>query len=116
VSFRIIFITLLIIAFLGQVQASFITQPCDDNSNHEYAQQSEVNEAHTDNDEDECCDIDCCKANCPCSESLCSAAMYLVVNHHSVNKRLNGELSYPQQLAHPSAITDHFYRPPIYTS
>lgn len=113
---RIIFIVILFALTFGQLQASVIPSTCDEDSTSHSESIPHNDQDESDEHKDECCDVDCCNLSCPCSESLCSVALYVILSGNITDHILSNTQITRQFDEHPSLVVFVHYRPPIYTS
>lgn len=129
---RVLFISVILIAFIGQVLAFNTAIPCETSRDSHSFSNTNKSENRTDtiishtsidiassiNTEhsDDCCGIDCCDLDCTCMANACSSCIYFTIELDSLSAVASSEVVYIKQSDSPKTITTLLYRPPIFTS
>ena len=109
---NIIVILLVLVAFMGQAMAMYISTPEISQlaiDSAEISQPSSNDTAH----DDDCCDVECCEAECICPANACSSVPFLQTLIHSPNTLSISELVVMPFVLAANSITSNLYRPPI---
>ncbi|WP_133471684.1 hypothetical protein [Paraglaciecola marina] len=117
---KLLIITSLLIAFVGQAMGSYVVTFDDARTNQQVnTQQLDADEAgdnHGITEKDDCCDVDCCEDQCFCPANACVAMIYLDNTVTQSCLKLISEFALPYTQKSPHYIATSLYRPPIFTS
>ncbi|MEP0354325.1 hypothetical protein [Paraglaciecola sp.] len=117
---KLLIMTTLLIAFVGQAMGSYVLTFDDVSANQQVniQQQSAVKgySDHDANEVDDCCDIDCCEGECFCPENACTSVVYLDNPHAQSTLMLISEFALATVQESPQFFATSLYRPPIFTS
>ena len=129
---RVFFISVMLVAFIGQVLAFNTAMPCETSvDSHSFSntnkleKQNDAGLSHTSveisssinsDHSDDCCGIDCCDLDCICVTNACSSCVYFTIELDSLSAIELSEVAYIKLSDSPKTITTLLYRPPIFTS
>lgn len=126
---KVLFIAIMLVAFIGQTIAFNSAMSCETSENSLLAHAKTHNNINTseqkkhinsilttDNTSQDCCGIECCDIDCACVANACSSFMYIETDSRSPNKTILNEVVYSQRAEQPKAIANLLYRPPIFIS
>lgn len=122
---RVLLISVMLIAFIGQAIAFNSAMSCEtpentllanaDSNASEQVKQKYL-EASASQSSEDCCGIDCCDLDCTCIANACSSFMYVETEGYASKKSTLNEVVWLQQADQPKTIATLLYRPPIFTS
>lgn len=131
---RVMFIAVLLVAFIGQSLAFSTAVPCETSNDFNYLSSNnksanhnntniDINQASADvtnskkiDTPENCCDIDCCDLSCLCITSVCSSCVFFTTEFNSLNVLVLTEKFYSKSPDQVKIITTLPYRPPIFIS
>jgi len=118
---KVLVITLMLIAFVGQAIAFNPSVTCETSVNpispnfSELVKHYDSSAINTDSSED-CCGIECCSIDCTCIANACSSLVHFNTEVDPTKTVALTEVVYMQQSDQPKSISTLLYRPPIFTS
>lgn len=121
ISAKVLVLTVMFFAFIGQAIAFGTAAPCDSfeeqHSSSEYIMVDFNNDSVGDiNSKDECCDVECCDLGCFCIANACSSLVYLITEINATNASLYSESDYLHKSEQTKSVAASHFRPPILTS